>query len=80
MAQMKKSQPAVTEIWVQTDTQDQLLDSPLVTGPVVNNKQYLFETLQNTFRMELFRLDGPCEHCPGGVDGQPGMLLGEGHG
>ena len=36
-ANIKKFQPVVTEIWVRMDTQDQLLDSPLVTGPVVNN-------------------------------------------
>ena len=30
--------PAVTEIWVRTDTQDQLLRSPLVIGPMGNNE------------------------------------------
>ena len=42
MPKFKKFLPVVMGIWVQTDghidIQDQLLDSPLVIGPVVNNK------------------------------------------
>ena len=48
MPKMKKFLPAITEIWVWTDTltdawthghtQDQLLDLPLVIGSVVNNQ------------------------------------------
>ena len=46
MAKIKKFLPVVTEIWVQTDThtrlqsQNHLLDPPLLIGPVVNNDTY----------------------------------------
>ena len=41
MPKVKKFLPAVIEIWVQTDTQDQLL---VVIGPVVN-KNLVYERL-----------------------------------
>ena len=52
MPKVKKFLPTVTEIWVwmdtQTDTQDQLIDSPLVTGPVMNNDDAMFNNLNPT--------------------------------